>query len=82
MIVPHAGVGNFAAVLLFPILMNYFQLGVAGAAISTVVSQYVVFITFFLFSCLICLTIVMLDLVRCCFMFQIHCYLFNDLVPQ
>ncbi|XP_034681491.1 protein DETOXIFICATION 45, chloroplastic [Vitis riparia] len=36
------GVGNFAAVFLFPILMYYFQLGVTGAAISTVVSQYIV----------------------------------------
>ncbi|XP_057966347.1 protein DETOXIFICATION 45, chloroplastic [Malania oleifera] len=36
------GVGNFAAALLFPILMYYFQFGVTGAAISTVVSQYVV----------------------------------------
>ncbi|KAJ9704536.1 hypothetical protein PVL29_002886 [Vitis rotundifolia] len=36
------GVGNFAAVLLFPILMYYFQLDVTGAAISTVVSQYIV----------------------------------------
>ncbi|KAH8508124.1 hypothetical protein H0E87_010308 [Populus deltoides] len=34
--------GNFSAVLLFPLLMNYFGLGVTGAAISTVVSQYVV----------------------------------------
>jgi Na+-driven multidrug efflux pump len=38
-----AGFGNFSAVLLFPLLMNYFGLGVTGAAISTVVSQYVLF---------------------------------------
>lgn len=36
-----AGLGNFAAVVMFPILMNYCQLGVTGAAISTVISQYV-----------------------------------------
>ncbi|KAK4437564.1 protein DETOXIFICATION 45, chloroplastic [Sesamum alatum] len=36
------GFGNFAAVSLFPVLMYCFQLGVYGAAISTVVSQYIV----------------------------------------
>uniref|UniRef100_A0A5B7AMH5 Protein DETOXIFICATION n=1 Tax=Davidia involucrata TaxID=16924 RepID=A0A5B7AMH5_DAVIN len=36
------GVGNFSAIFLFPILMYYFQLGVTGAAISTVLSQYIV----------------------------------------
>lgn len=36
-----AGLGNFSAVFLFPLLMYYFRLGVTGAAISTVVSQYV-----------------------------------------
>lgn len=36
-----AGVGNFSAIFLLPILMYYFKLGVTGAAISTVVSQYV-----------------------------------------
>ncbi|KAJ6682320.1 PROTEIN DETOXIFICATION [Salix koriyanagi] len=36
------GFGNFSAVLMFPLLMYYFGLGVTGAAISTVVSQYVV----------------------------------------
>ncbi|GMH13509.1 hypothetical protein Nepgr_015350 [Nepenthes gracilis] len=36
------GVGNFAAVFLFPLLIYYFQLGLTGAAISTVVSQYIV----------------------------------------
>ncbi|CAK9148587.1 unnamed protein product [Ilex paraguariensis] len=36
------GLGNFAAVFLFPILMYVFGLGVTGAAISTVVSQYIV----------------------------------------
>ncbi|XP_044484434.1 protein DETOXIFICATION 45, chloroplastic-like [Mangifera indica] len=36
------GLGNFAAVLMFPILMNYCQLGATGAAISTVISQYIV----------------------------------------
>ncbi|KAH7852131.1 hypothetical protein Vadar_020971 [Vaccinium darrowii] len=36
------GYGNFAAVLFFPILMYYFRLGVTGAAISTVASQYIV----------------------------------------
>ena len=38
-----AGFGNFSAVLMFPLLMYYFGLGVTGAAISTVVSQYVLF---------------------------------------
>ncbi|KAB5556715.1 hypothetical protein DKX38_007624 [Salix brachista] len=37
-----AGFGNFSAVLMFPLLMYYFGLGVTGAAISTVVSQYFV----------------------------------------
>lgn len=36
------GFGNFTAVLMFPLLMYYFGLGVTGAAISTVVSQYFV----------------------------------------
>ncbi|KAA8535935.1 hypothetical protein F0562_028413 [Nyssa sinensis] len=36
------GVGNFSAIFLLPILMYYFQLGVTGAAISTVLSQYIV----------------------------------------
>lgn len=36
------GVGNFFAIFLFPLLMYYFQLGLTGAAISTVISQYVV----------------------------------------
>uniref|UniRef100_A0A5B6YJ64 Protein DETOXIFICATION n=1 Tax=Davidia involucrata TaxID=16924 RepID=A0A5B6YJ64_DAVIN len=36
------GFGNLSAVFLFPILMYYFRLGVTGAAISTVASQYVV----------------------------------------
>lgn len=36
-----AGIGNLSAVFLFPLLMYYFRLGVTGAAISTVVSQYV-----------------------------------------
>ncbi|KAG9144783.1 hypothetical protein Leryth_017261 [Lithospermum erythrorhizon] len=36
------GFGNFTAIVLFPLLMYYFGLGVAGAAISTVLSQYIV----------------------------------------
>ncbi|KAI4297853.1 hypothetical protein L6164_037716 [Bauhinia variegata] len=36
------GIGNLSAVFLFPILMYYFQLGVTGAVISTVLSQYIV----------------------------------------
>ncbi|KAG5547532.1 hypothetical protein RHGRI_013281 [Rhododendron griersonianum] len=35
-------VGNFCAIFLFPILMYYFRFGVTGAAISTVISQYIV----------------------------------------
>lgn len=35
------GIGNLSAVFLFPLLMYYFRLGVAGAAISTVLSQYI-----------------------------------------
>ncbi|XP_029124873.1 protein DETOXIFICATION 45, chloroplastic isoform X1 [Cajanus cajan] len=35
------GIGNFSAVFLFPLLMYYFRLGVTGAAISTVLSQYI-----------------------------------------
>ncbi|KAJ1415625.1 Polysaccharide biosynthesis protein, C-terminal domain [Sesbania bispinosa] len=35
------GVGNLSAVFLFPLLMYHFQLGVTGAAISTVLSQYI-----------------------------------------
>ncbi|OVA11973.1 Multi antimicrobial extrusion protein [Macleaya cordata] len=34
--------GNLAAVFLFPLLMYSFRLGVIGAAISTVLSQYIV----------------------------------------
>ncbi|XP_062104739.1 protein DETOXIFICATION 45, chloroplastic-like [Humulus lupulus] len=36
------GIGNLLAVILFPILMYSFQMGATGAAISTIVSQYVV----------------------------------------
>ncbi|GAU43386.1 hypothetical protein TSUD_254700 [Trifolium subterraneum] len=35
------GIGNLSAVFLFPLLMYYFNWGVAGAAISTVLSQYI-----------------------------------------
>ncbi|KAJ6403055.1 hypothetical protein OIU84_015051 [Salix udensis] len=35
------GLGNLSAIFLFPMLMYYLKLGVTGAAISTVVSQYV-----------------------------------------
>ncbi|CAK9153910.1 unnamed protein product [Ilex paraguariensis] len=34
--------GNFSAIFLLPILIYYFRLGLTGAAISTVVSQYIV----------------------------------------
>lgn len=36
------GFGNFTAIFLFPLLIYYCQLGVSGAAISTVISQYIV----------------------------------------
>ncbi|XP_004233576.1 protein DETOXIFICATION 45, chloroplastic-like [Solanum lycopersicum] len=36
------GLGNLSAVLFFPIFMYTFQLGITGAAISTVASQYIV----------------------------------------
>ncbi|XP_010555177.1 PREDICTED: protein DETOXIFICATION 45, chloroplastic [Tarenaya hassleriana] len=36
------GVGNFLAVFLFPLFIYQFQMGIAGAAISTVISQYTV----------------------------------------
>ncbi|XAR59890.1 hypothetical protein NMG60_11015893 [Bertholletia excelsa] len=36
------GVGNFSAIFLFPVFMYAFKLGVTGAAISTVISQYIV----------------------------------------
>lgn len=36
------GIGNFVAIFLFPLLMYYFGLGVSGAAVSTVISQYLV----------------------------------------
>ncbi|KAK3020944.1 hypothetical protein RJ639_046600 [Escallonia herrerae] len=36
------GIGNLSAAFLLPILIYYFRLGVTGAAISTVVSQYIV----------------------------------------
>lgn len=36
------GIGSAATILLLPVLMYYFKLGVTGAAISTVVSQYIV----------------------------------------
>ncbi|VFQ91603.1 unnamed protein product [Cuscuta campestris] len=35
-------IGNFIGVVLFPILMFYFRLGASGAAISIVLSQYLV----------------------------------------
>lgn len=35
------GLGNFSAVFFFPMFMYYFRFGVTGAAISTVLSQYV-----------------------------------------
>ncbi|XVE93988.1 hypothetical protein REPUB_Repub01dG0241600 [Reevesia pubescens] len=36
------GVGNFLAIFFFPILMYGFGMGVTGAALSTVLSQYIV----------------------------------------
>ncbi|CAI9756445.1 unnamed protein product [Fraxinus pennsylvanica] len=36
------GFGNFTSIFLFPLLIYYCQLGVSGAAISTVISQYIV----------------------------------------
>lgn len=36
------GLGNLSAVFFFPIFMYIFQLGITGAAISTVLSQYIV----------------------------------------
>lgn len=36
------GLGNLSAVFFFPIVMYIFQLGITGAAISTVLSQYIV----------------------------------------
>lgn len=36
------GLGNLAAVFFFPVLMYVFGLGVTGAAISTIASQYIV----------------------------------------
>ncbi|KAL1827893.1 hypothetical protein ACET3Z_006305 [Daucus carota] len=36
------GIGSAATILLLPVLMYFFKLGVTGAAISTVVSQYIV----------------------------------------
>lgn len=36
---PLAGIGNLLAVILFPVLIYYCQMGVTGAAISTVMSQ-------------------------------------------
>ncbi|XP_031280127.1 protein DETOXIFICATION 45, chloroplastic isoform X3 [Pistacia vera] len=36
------GLGNLLAVFLFPIFINYCQMGITGAAISTVMSQYIV----------------------------------------
>ncbi|KAH9654874.1 protein DETOXIFICATION 45 [Citrus sinensis] len=38
-------IGNLLAVFLFPILIYFCQLGMPGAAISTVVSQYIVAVT-------------------------------------
>lgn len=35
------GVANLAAVFLFPLFINYFQMGVTGAATATVLSQYI-----------------------------------------
>lgn len=37
----NAGIGNFLAVFLFPLFIYQFKMGVAGAAISSVISQYV-----------------------------------------
>ncbi|XP_023635535.1 protein DETOXIFICATION 45, chloroplastic isoform X1 [Capsella rubella] len=39
------GVGNFLAVFLFPLFIYKFRMGVAGAAISSVISQYIVAIS-------------------------------------
>ncbi|XP_021903716.1 protein DETOXIFICATION 45, chloroplastic [Carica papaya] len=36
------GIGNLLAAFLFPLLIYQFRMGVAGAAISTVISQYIV----------------------------------------
>lgn len=39
-----AGIGNLAAVFFFPVFMYLFRLGVTGAAISSILSQYVFFL--------------------------------------
>ncbi|EEF36584.1 DNA-damage-inducible protein f, putative [Ricinus communis] len=39
---PVYSLGNLSAILLFPILMYSLKLGVTGAAISTVISQYII----------------------------------------
>lgn len=36
----YAGVGNISAAMLFPVLMYNLRLGVSGAALATVASQY------------------------------------------
>ncbi|PAN31016.1 hypothetical protein PAHAL_5G388800 [Panicum hallii] len=38
----YIGLGNLSAVVLLPLLIYGFQLGITGAAISTVVSQYII----------------------------------------
>ena len=79
-----AGFGNFTAILLFPLLMYHFGLGVSGAAISTVISQYVPLVSAFtFFFCYLFFLIVvflnkLIDLTF--YLFQIHRDLCNDLI--
>jgi hypothetical protein len=75
--VPYAGIGNLLAVFLFPTLIYYFRLGATGAAISTVVSQYVLFWIYLLLP-LFFLALFDNNHARK-FVLQIHCYLLTDL---
>lgn len=78
----HAGIGNLLAVVLFPVLMYSLRLGVTGAAISTVISQYVFVGWILLFHMLLldfahvrgwsCLNV----------LFQVYCHLFNVMVSK
>lgn len=53
-----AGIGNLFAAFLLPTLIYYFRLGVTGAAMSTVISQYVIFDSFLICTLLFWLYLV------------------------
>lgn len=81
----HAGIGNLLGVILFPILMYTFRLGATGAALSTVVSQYVFFLWLYVYLHYFFFVLFGFHLIydhAQLFMFKIRRHLFNAMVSK